>query len=179
MDLLVVKQVGRLQESLITQVTLEGTICGIFVRATVAHQGVLLFEAHLAFLALKRPFLRVGAFMLPQVRWTFEAFSTRATAEGPLPYRLALVVQELRRLLKVHLTQIALEKVLTRMGVHVAHKVRAVLEAFLTDRTLVWPLRTVSALVVGQMRRLAEAFITRVTFVWLLTCVYSFMAGQL
>lgn len=52
------------------------------------------------------------AFVLPQVRWALEALSTRTAAERPLPFWLALMVQELRRLLKVHLTQIALEKVL-------------------------------------------------------------------
>lgn len=57
MDLLVVKQVGRLQESLITQVTLEGAIGWVLVSATVAHQGILLLEAHLTLLTLERSLL--------------------------------------------------------------------------------------------------------------------------
>lgn len=89
--------------------------------------------------------------MLPQVRRALEALSTRAAAEGPFPFWLALMVQELRRLLKVHLTQIALEKVLARMSVHVPHKVRAVLEALLAHSALIRPLRTVCALVMRQM----------------------------
>lgn len=111
-NLLVVKQVGWLKEPLIAEVTLERAICWIFVSATVANEGVLLLEAHLALLALERPLLRVGAFVLPQVRRALEALSARAAAERSLSFWLALMVQELRRLLKVHLTQIALEKVL-------------------------------------------------------------------
>lgn len=117
--------------------------------------------------------------MLPQVRRALEALPAGAAAERPFPFWLALMVQELRRLLKVHLTQIALEKVLARVSVHVPYEVRAVLEALLAHSALVRPLRTVRTLVVRQVGRLAEAFITCVTFVWLLTSVYSFVAGQL
>lgn len=53
MNLLVVKQVGWLQETLITEVTLKRSISWVFVSATVAYKSVLLFEAHLALLALK------------------------------------------------------------------------------------------------------------------------------
>lgn len=57
MNLLVVKQVGWLQETLITEVTLKRSISWVFVSATVAYKSVLLFEAHLALLALKRSLL--------------------------------------------------------------------------------------------------------------------------
>lgn len=57
MNLLVVKQVGWLKKTLITEVTLERSISWIFVSATVAHESVLLFEAHLALLALERSLL--------------------------------------------------------------------------------------------------------------------------
>ena len=179
MDLLVIQQVGGLQESLVTQVALEGAVGGVLVGATVAHQGVLLLEAHLALLALEWPLFGVGALVLPQVGGALETLATGATAEGPLPYRLALVVQELRRLLKVHLAQVALEQVLAGMGVHVAHEVGAVLEALLADGALVRPLGAVGALVVGQVGRLAEAFITRVTFVRLLAGVHPLVTSQL
>lgn len=89
--------------------------------------------------------------MLPQVRGALEALSTRTAAERPLPFWLTLMVQELRRLLKVHFTQIALEKVLARMSVHVPHEVRAVLEALLAHSTFVRPLRAVCTLVMCQM----------------------------
>lgn len=151
MNLLVVEQVRRLEEALITEVTLERAISWVFVSATVAYESILLFEAHLALLALERPLLRVGAFVLPQVGRALEALSTRTAAERSLPLWLALMVQELRRLLKVHLTQIALEEVLARMSVHVPHEVRAVLKALLADGTFIRPLRAVCALVVCQM----------------------------
>lgn len=57
MNLLVVKQVGWLEKPLITKVTLERAIGRVFVGATVAHESVLLFEAHLALLALERSLL--------------------------------------------------------------------------------------------------------------------------
>lgn len=57
MNLLVVQQVGWLKEPLITEVTLERAIGWIFVGATVAYESVLLFEAHLALLALERSLL--------------------------------------------------------------------------------------------------------------------------
>lgn len=61
------------------------------------------------------------------------------------------MMQELRRLLKVHLTQIALEKVLARMSIHVPHEVRTVLEALLAHGTFIRPLRAVCTLVMRQM----------------------------
>lgn len=57
MNLLVVKQVGWLEEPLITEVTLERAISWVFVSAAVAYESVLLFEAHLALLALERSLL--------------------------------------------------------------------------------------------------------------------------
>lgn len=150
-NLLVVKQVGWLKKALVAEVALEGSISWIFVSATVAYESVLLFEAHLALLALERSLLRVGAFVLPQVGRALEALPARTAAERSLPFRLALMVQELRRLLKVHLTQIALEQVLAGMSVHVPHEVRAVFEALLAHGTFVRPLGAVCALVVRQV----------------------------
>lgn len=178
-DLLVVQQVGRLEETLIAQVALEGSISCVFVSAAVAHESVLLLEAHLALLALEGPLLGVGAFVLPQIRRALEALPAGAAAERPLALRLALVVQELGGLLKVHLAQVALEEVLARVSVHVPHQVRAVLEALLAHGALVRPLGAVRALVVRQVRRLAETFIAGVTFVRLLARVHSFVARQL
>lgn len=66
-NLLMVEQVGRLEEALIAEVALERAIGGVFVSASVAYESVLLFEAHLAFLALERSLLGVGAFVLPQI----------------------------------------------------------------------------------------------------------------
>lgn len=56
-NLLVVEQVGRLQEPFIAQVTLKRAIGRVFVSAPVANEGVLLLEAHLALLALERSLL--------------------------------------------------------------------------------------------------------------------------
>lgn len=55
MDLLVVEQVGRLEEAFVTQVTLEWAISWVFMGAAVANESVLLLEAHLALLTLERP----------------------------------------------------------------------------------------------------------------------------
>lgn len=82
----------------------------------------------------------MGALVLPQVGRALEALSARTAAERSLPFRLALMVQELRRLLKVHLTQIALEQVLARVSVHVPHEVRAVLKALLAHSAFIRPL---------------------------------------
>lgn len=89
--------------------------------------------------------------MLPQVGGSLEALSARTTAEGPLAFWLTLMVQELRRFLKVHLAQIALEKVFARMSVHVPHEVGAVLKALLAHSTFVRPLGAVRTLVMCQM----------------------------
>lgn len=150
-NLLVVKQVGWLEKPLIAKVTLERAIGWVFVSAAVAYECVLLFEAHLALLALERSLLGVGAFVLSQVGRALEALSTRTAAERSLPFWLALMVQELGRLLKVHLTQIALEQVLARMSVHVPHKVRAVLEALFAHSAFIRTLGAVRALVVRQV----------------------------
>lgn len=56
-DLLVVEQVRWLKESLITEVTFKGAVSRVFVSAAVAYKSVLLFEAHLALLALERSLL--------------------------------------------------------------------------------------------------------------------------
>lgn len=112
MNLLVVQQVGGLKETLVAEVALERSVSSVFVGAAVAHQGVLLLEAHLALLALEGSLLGVGALVLPQIRRALEALPAGAAAERPLTLRLALVVQQLGRLLKVHLAQVALEQVL-------------------------------------------------------------------
>lgn len=56
-NLLVVKQVGWLEKPLITEVTFERAIGWVFVSAAMAYERVLLFEAHLALLALERSLL--------------------------------------------------------------------------------------------------------------------------
>lgn len=89
------------------------------MRASVAHQGILLFKAHLAVFTVEWAFLRVGAFVLSQVRRTLEALPARGASKGPSTLRLTLVVEELGRLFKVQLAKVALEQVLTRVGVHV------------------------------------------------------------
>lgn len=102
-NLLVVQQVGWLKEPLITEVTLERAIGCIFVSATMAYQRVLLFEAHLALLTLERSLLRVGSLVLPEVGWALKALSAGTAAERPFAFGLALMMQELGRLFKVHL----------------------------------------------------------------------------
>lgn len=72
-DLLVVEQMGGLEEALIAQVAFEGAIGRVFVSAAVANKSILLFETHLTLLALERSLLGVSAFMLPQIRWPLEA----------------------------------------------------------------------------------------------------------
>lgn len=175
---LVVKQVGWLQEALIAEVALERTVCRVLVRAAVADQGVLLFKAHLALLALERSVLRVGALMLAQVRLALEALVARAAAVRTLPGRLALVVKQLGRLLEVHLAQVALEQVLARVGVHVAHQVGPMLKGFLTHGTLVRALGAVGALVVLQVGGLTEALVANGALEGLLTRVHALVARQ-
>lgn len=119
--MLVVQQVGRLQETFVTLIALERAICWVFVRTAVANKCVLLLKAHLTLLTLERPLFRVGALVLPQVRGPFEAFPTCCAAEGTLSSWLALVVQQFGRLLEMKLTQVALEKVLARVSVHVPY----------------------------------------------------------
>lgn len=113
MNVLVVQQVGRLQEALVAQVAFEGAVGGGLVCASVAHQGILLFKAHLAVFTVERAFLRVGAFVLSQVGWTLEALPTCGAAKRPSTLRLTLVVEELGRLFEVQLAEVALKKVLT------------------------------------------------------------------
>lgn len=76
MNLLVVQQVGWLEKALIAEVALERAVSWVLVSATVANEGILLFEAHLALLALERSLLRVGALVLSQVRRPLKALST-------------------------------------------------------------------------------------------------------
>lgn len=76
MNLLVVQQVGWLEKALIAEVALERAVSWVLVSATVANECILLFEAHLALLALERSLLRVGALVLSQVRRPLKALST-------------------------------------------------------------------------------------------------------
>lgn len=55
--MLVVQEVGGLQEALVAQVALKRPFGGVLVRAAVAHQGVLLLEAHLALVTVEGPLL--------------------------------------------------------------------------------------------------------------------------
>lgn len=148
-NVLVVQQVGRLQEALVAEVAFEGAVGGGLVRAPVAHQGVLLLEAHLAVFAVKRAFFGVRALVLPQVGRALEALPARGAAERPSALRLTLVVQKLGRLFEMQLAEVALEQMLARVGVHVPHQVRAMLEALLAHGALKRPFRAVRALVVG------------------------------
>ena len=177
--MLVVEQVGGLHEALVTQVALEGPDGGVLVSAPVAHQRVLLLKAHLALITVERPLLRVCSLMLPQIGRALEPLATGGAAEGASTLRVAGVVEELGRLFKVQLAQVAFEQVLPRMGVHVAHKVGAVLEAFLAHGALEGPLVAVRALVVGQVRRLAEGLVAGVTLEGLLARVHALVAGEL
>lgn len=93
-DVLVVQQVGRLQETLVALIALERPIGRVFVRTAVANERVLLFEAHLTLLALERTLFRVGSLVLPEVRGPFEALPAGCAAERTLSCRLALVVQQ-------------------------------------------------------------------------------------
>lgn len=178
MDVLVVQQVGRLQETLVTLIALERAVGWVFVCTAVTNKRILLLEAHLALLTLKRPLFRMGALVLSEVRGAFEAFPACCASKGTLSSRLTLVVQQLGRLLEMQLAQVALEKVLARVSVHVPHQVLPVLEGLLTNGAFIWPIGTVCALVVCQMRSLTEALVTGVTLVWFLTCVHSFMTGE-
>lgn len=55
MDVLVVQQMGRLQEALVALIALERPVGWVFVCTPVADKRILLFETHLALFALKRP----------------------------------------------------------------------------------------------------------------------------
>lgn len=104
MDMLVVQKVGRLEEALVTLVALERTFGRVFVSAAMAHKGVLLLETHLALFTLEWSFFGVGALVLPEVRRPFEGLPARRATEGSFACGLALVVQQLRRLLEVQFT---------------------------------------------------------------------------
>lgn len=88
------------------------------------------------------------------------------------------MVQQFGRLLEMQLAQVALEKVLARVSVHVPHQVLPMLEGLLTNGAFIWPIGTVGALVVCQVRSLTEALVTGVALVGFLTRVHSFMTGE-
>ncbi|KAF3854389.1 hypothetical protein F7725_022444 [Dissostichus mawsoni] len=102
-DVLVVEEVRGLHEALVTQVAFERAVRRVFVRSSVAHQCVLLLEAHLALVTVEGTLLRVCALVLPEVRRTLETFTARGAAERPGTLRMAGVVEKLRRLFEVQL----------------------------------------------------------------------------
>lgn len=118
------------------------------------------------------------ALVLSQVRGPFEAFPACRTAEGTLSDGLTLVMQQFRRLFKMQLAQVALEKVLAGMSVHVPYQVLPVLEGLLANGAFIRAVRAVSALVVRQVRRLTEGLVAGVALVGFLACVNPFMTGQ-
>lgn len=79
----------------------------------------------------------------------------------------------------MQLTQVALEQVLSGVGVHVANEVLPVLEGLIADSALVRAVSAMSALVVRQVRRLTEALLTGVAFVRLLTRVHALVPREL
>lgn len=177
-DVLVVQKVGRLQETLVALIALERAIRWVLVRAAVADERVLLFEAHLTLLTLERALLRVGPLVLSQVRGPLEAFPTRRATEGTLSGGLALVMQQFGRLFEMQLAQVAFEKVLAGMSVHVPNQVLPVLEGLLANGAFVRSVRAVSALVVRQVRSLTEGLVAGVALVGLLARVHPFVTGQ-
>lgn len=161
-DVLMVEQVSRLHKALLAQGALERGCLRLLLRggrgphrlvcAAVAHQCVLLLEAHLAEVTLEGALGAVRALMLPEVGGPPEGLVAGTTAEGPFTAGGAGVLQQLRGLLEVQLADIAAEEVcLARVGVHVADQVGAVLEGLLAHRALVRPLGAVGALVVHQV----------------------------
>lgn len=178
MDVLVVQQVGRLQETLVALIALERPIGRVFVRTPVANERVLLFEAHLTLLALERSLFRVGPLVLPEVRGPFEALPAGRAAKRTLTCRLALVVQQFGRLLEMQLAQVALEKVLAGVSVHVPYEVLPVLEGLLADGAFIRAVGAVSALVVCQVGSLAKALLARVALVGFLARVHSFVTRE-
>lgn len=96
MDVLVVEEVRRLHETLVTQIAFERPVSRVFVCASVAHKCILLFEAHLTLITVEGTLLRVCAFMLAKVRWPLETLTTRGTAKWTRTLWVAGVVKELR-----------------------------------------------------------------------------------
>ncbi len=115
---------------------IEGAVGGGLVCASVAHQGVLLFKAHLAVFTVEWAFLRVGAFVLSQVGRALEALPARGTAKWPSTLAADTGGGGARKTLEVQLAKVALEQVLTRVGIHVTHEVGSVLEALLATAHL-------------------------------------------
>lgn len=177
-DVLVVQKVGRLQETLVALIALERAIRWVLVRAAVAYEGVLLFEAHLTLLTLERPLFGVRALVLSQVRGPFEAFPTRCAAEGALSGGLALVMQQFGRLFEMQLAQVTFEKVLAGMSVHVPYQVLPVLKGLLANGAFIRSVRAVSALVVRQVRCLTEGLVAGVALVGFFPRVHPFVTRQ-
>lgn len=100
-DMLVVKEVRRLHEALVAEVALERPVGGVFVRAPVADQRVLLLEAHLALVAVERALLGVRALVLAEVGRPLEPLAAGCAAERAGALGVAGVMQQLRRLLEV------------------------------------------------------------------------------
>lgn len=93
--MLVVKEVRRLHEALVTEIALKWPIGGVFVSAPVANQRILLLEAHLTLITVEGALLRVCALVLAKVRWPLETFATRCTAEWAGTLGVAGVMQQL------------------------------------------------------------------------------------
>lgn len=148
MDVLVIEKVRGLHEAFVAQTASERPVRGVFVRPSVAHERVMLFEAHLALVAVKGPLLGVRALVLPQVRRPFKPLPACGAAKRSGTLRVAGMVKQFRRLFEVQLAQVALEQVLARVNVHVADEVRAVLEALFAHSALERPLVAVRPLVV-------------------------------
>lgn len=95
MDVLVVEKVGGLHEAFVAQTASERPVGGVLVRPSVAHERVMLLEAHLALVAVEGALLGVRALVLPQVRRPFKPLATRGAAKRPGPLRVAGVVKQL------------------------------------------------------------------------------------
>ena len=148
MNVLVVEEVRGLQEAFVTQVAFERPVRRVLVCASVAHQSILLLEAHLTLITVEGTLLRVGALVLAEVGWPLETFATCGTAKRAGTLRVAGVVEQLRRLFEMQLAQVAFEQVLTGVHVHVAHEVGPVFETLFTDGTLERAVVAVCSLVV-------------------------------
>lgn len=64
MDVLVVQEMRGLHEALVAQIAFERSVGGVFVSASVAHQGVLLLKAHLTLVTVEGTLLRVCPLVL-------------------------------------------------------------------------------------------------------------------
>lgn len=103
-DVLVVEEVRGLHEALVTQVAFERPVSGVLVCASVAHQCILLLEAHLTLVTVEGPLLGVRTLVLAKVGRPLETLTACGAAERARALRVAGVVEELGRLFEVQLT---------------------------------------------------------------------------